>query len=174
LDKPLARHFVLAFRISSFTFLEGAFDIDLIEMVAQELLPQEFPVIPVRRDERGQHDKAGVHQQGGDFSDPPDILASVLSAEPQVRIHSEPDVVAIQDIRPDAAGIKFLFHPVGYSGLAGPGKSGKPQQAAGMLVEEVSVPAVEVAVMRYNQDTIGGAECGVRRVVFGSTSQYFI
>ena len=87
-------------------------------------------VLAVRRDERREHDRAGVDEQLRDLADPADVLGPVLGREAEVAVEPVADVVAVEDVGEAAVGEQPVLDGVGERALAGAGEAGEPDDRA--------------------------------------------
>ena len=62
-----------------------------------------------RRDERHEHDQAGIGHQLGDFGHAADVLHPVLVGEAEIAVQAMADIVAVQHIGVAALGVQQLF-----------------------------------------------------------------
>jgi len=92
---------------------------------------------------------------------PPDVLISVLLAESQVLVQTEPYVVAIETVRGESEMEKVLLERCCNGRFAGCGKTGEPDGKAFLLPEAVTLGAQE----RWVPCDVAAIECQLRRYV---------
>ena len=128
----------------------------LAELVLLHQLARQPPFRAERRDERHQHDQAGIHHQPRDLGDAADVLDAVGFGEAQVLVETVPHVVAIEQIRVPAQRVQLLLDDVGDRRLAGARQSGEPHDARLVPVERrvgllVDLDRLPVDVLRAAQ-----------------------
>lgn len=119
--------------------------------------PHPPAVLPKRRDERGQHDQAAVHEQFGQVPDAADVFGAVGIGKTEVAAQTVADVVAVADESPASQAVQLLFNGVGESRFSAAGQPGEPQDDAGMTVLPLAPAAGDGGVM---PDAVGGFGLG--------------
>src|SRR6185312_942607 len=146
------------FGIALFAYLNGGVDEDLLEIAVAERGPNRIAVTNVRADEGRQSDDPGLAEQLRDGADPANVLLAVLGGktqpEPggelgsmalfeQLRTGVEPvaDVVAVQQVAPDAPLVELLLDDVGHRALAAAAQPGEPDDTTLVTVECLALAA---------------------------------
>lgn len=101
-------------------------------------VPRQFPILPIRGNEGGYGDGAGIGEEGCDFGDAADIFFPVGGGEAEVFVEAEADVVAVEAVGGEGVrrGEEGGFEGGGDGGLARGGESGEPDCEAFLGAEE--------------------------------------
>ena len=103
-------------------------------------LARHAPLGAERRDERHQHDQAGIDHQLRDLGDAADVLDPVGVGEAEVLVEAVADVVAVEQVGVAAERVQPLLDQVGDGRLAGAGQAGEPQHARLLALEPRRAP----------------------------------
>ena len=101
-DLAGARFFIETFRIALFAHSNRCIDVNFDEITIIHERARQPAIVPVWRDERGDDQYAGIHQQLCYFTDAPDIFSTVFGAESEVGAQAVSDVVAVENVRVQA------------------------------------------------------------------------
>ena len=123
------RAFVEALRVALLGHRERRVDEDLEELALREQLARHPPLGAERRDERDEHDQAGVDHQLGDLGDAADVLDPVGVGEAEVLVEPVADVVAVEQVGVAAQRVQLLLDQVGDRRLAGAREAREPEHA---------------------------------------------
>ncbi len=127
LDLAGKRALVEALGVARDAFIERGIDENLDELALRQQLAHHAPLGAERRDERAQHDEAGVGHQLGDFADAADVLDAVALGEAQVAVETVADIVAVEQQRMRTARVQAGFDQIGDGRFAGARQAGEPQ-----------------------------------------------
>ena len=86
-------------------------------------LAHHAPLRPERRDERTDHDHAGIHEELRHLPDTPDVLDAIGVGEAQVAVQAVAHVVAVEHVRVRAPGVELPLDDVGDRALARAGQA---------------------------------------------------
>ena len=103
LDLAGAGLLVEALQVALLAHLDRAVDEHLDEVPLLHDGAHLVAVGAVGRDERGQGDQPGVREELRHLADAADVLGPVLGREAEVLVEAVADVVAVEDVGPDAA-----------------------------------------------------------------------
>ena len=81
------------------------------------------------RDERDEHDQAGVDEELRRLGDAADVLDAVGIGEAEVAVEAVADIVAVEEIGVAAEEVELLLDEIGDGRLAGAGEAGEPEDA---------------------------------------------
>ena len=154
LQLALPRLAVEALGIASFALGERRVDEDLHELVALQALARQPSLGAERRDERDQHDQAGIGHQVGRLDHAPDVLDPVGVGEAQVPVQAMADIVAIQRVGVPAERQQPLLDAVGDRRLARAREAGEPQDGRAMSLDRRPCGLVDGEIVPAE---IGGA-----------------
>ena len=104
----------------------------LDELARLEQLAGHAPLRAERRDERHQHDEAGVDHQLGHLGHAPDVLDAVGLGEAEIPVQTVPDVVAVEQVGVAPARDQPALEQVGDRRLARAGQPGEPDDAGAL------------------------------------------
>ena len=99
--------------------LERRVDVDLDELARLDPFACHLPLGAERRDERHEHDQAGVDHQPGDLGDAADVLDAVGIGEAEVLVEAVAYVVAVEQVRVPTELVQLALDDVGDGRLAG-------------------------------------------------------
>ena len=108
-------------------------DEHLAELAVGDQRPRAVALGPERRDERDEHDQAGVGHQLGDLGHPADVLDPVGVGEAEVVVEPVPNVVAVEQRRVAAERVQPAFEQRWRSSTSPrrTGRSSRPRRAGG-------------------------------------------
>ena len=113
-----ARLGVQALDVALLAHFQRRIDEHLDELAGREQVAGHPSFAAERRDERDQHDQAGIDHQFRNFGDAADVLDAVLVAEAKVVVQAMADVVAVEQVGVVAAGEQAFFDHIGDGRLA--------------------------------------------------------
>ena len=111
----------------------------------REQLAHHAPLGAERRDERAQHDQAGIDHQLGHLADAADVLDAVGVGEAEIAVEAVAHVVAVEQHGVDAARVQRLLDQIGDGRLAGAGQAGEPQHRAAVWCFSAARAALSTA-----------------------------
>ena len=104
--------------------------------------PREPAFRAIRRDERNQHDQAGIHHQLCDFGDTANVFHAIRFGKSQIAAKAMAYVVSIQNIRVLAGGMQARFQEARNSGFSRAGETGEPYAARGLAADRPGEGAI--------------------------------
>ena len=172
LDRARLGLFIKALGVTLHADFQRRVDKNLDEFGCANQLARHAPLGTERRDERHQHNQAGIDEQLGGLADAADILHPVGVGETQIPVEAVADIVAIQQIGVLAVSHQALFHQIGDGGLARARQAGEPQHGrllafhdgAGLLVHVQRLP-MNIGGAHQREIDHAGAHRGIGEAV---------
>src|SRR5438477_3290225 len=131
---PCPRFLIKIFRIALLADLEWCVDEDLNKFGITFHRNRAGPlsIRPIRGDEGGDDDVAGVRHQLCDFAHAPNVFNAVFWRKSQVGIQAMPDVVTVEHVGMHCPDEKFSLKRLRDGGFARAGKPGEPDDYSAM------------------------------------------
>src|ERR1041384_7636401 len=115
--------------IAPFAFFQRCIDKNLDELSAVEKATRHFALAAEGGNKSDNDDQTGIHQKLGDLGNATKVFDAVSLGKSKIPIQAVADIIAVENVRMFAFGMKALFQQIGNRGFSRTGETGEPEAA---------------------------------------------